>query len=615
MSLVLCSEVVYPWWDKIGFPLADHIWQSSLFAVMAGLLTLLLSKNRASTRYAIWLFASLKFVIPFSLLIVMGSHFQSVRSSTSPVFKGYKLVQSLNEPFAAATAPSQVANTRTQVEKLFARTSPTLLVLFWGVGFVSVLSFWSFRVRGISVVSRKAKTVTEGREFLILNRARQATGQNRQIRLALSSSSIEPGIFGFIHPVLILPTGISERLTDEQMEAIMVHELCHARRHDNLAAALHMFVEAIFWFHPLTWWVGKGLLDERERACDEEVLQLGVDPQGYAESILKICEFYVQSPLLCTSGVTGSSLKKRIEVIMQNRTPLQLSFPRKLILGCVSAFAITIPFAYGVFRPLQTHAQTIIPAFNLDTDLPTSPFKSVSIRLDRESQGMLSFGWFTPEMFSTRGATLRDLIGEAYYLQSGQILNGSEWTNSDRYDIRARFTESEANKVQSLNQDNQTPECLKTLQLLMNDRFKLVLHRETRLVPTYVLRVIEGGPKLHPATPGDTYPNGMKDMYGKGHGGMVSFGDGKLVFQGVPIASLVKLLTTEPQHMDRIIADNTGLSGNFDFAMDWPPPSSGGGPSPALVKAMEDQLGLTLQASNSVIPIVVVDHAEQPPLD
>jgi uncharacterized protein (TIGR03435 family) len=104
-------------------------------------------------------------------------------------------------------------------------------------------------------------------------------------------------------------------------------------------------------------------------------------------------------------------------------------------------------------------------------------------------------------------------------------------------------------------------------------------------------------------------------MYGKGHGGMVKFGDGKLIFQGVPIATLVKLLTTQPQHLDRIIADNTGLSGKFDFALDWPPPSSGGGPSSALVKAMEDQLGLTLEAGNSVIPVVVVDHADQPPLD
>lgn len=81
------------------------------------------------------------------------------------------------------------------------------------------------------------------------------------------------------------------KLTDAQLESVIAHELCHVRRHDNLAAALHMLVEAVFWFHPLVWWIGARLVDERERACDEEVVRLGSDPQIYAESILKVCEF------------------------------------------------------------------------------------------------------------------------------------------------------------------------------------------------------------------------------------------------------------------------------------------------------------------------------------
>ena len=74
-----------------------------------------------------------------------------------------------------------------------------------------------------------------------------------------------------------------------------------------------MVVQAIFWFHPLVWWIGARLVDERERACDEDVIRLGSEPEVYAESILKTCEFYVESPLACVAGVTGSDLKKRIE--------------------------------------------------------------------------------------------------------------------------------------------------------------------------------------------------------------------------------------------------------------------------------------------------------------
>ena len=78
------------------------------------------------------------------------------------------------------------------------------------------------------------------------------------ISIVASTTPVEPGIFGIYRPVLLWPRGISERLTDEQVEAILAHELCHLRRRDNLAAALHMVVQTIFWFHPLVWWIEIG---------------------------------------------------------------------------------------------------------------------------------------------------------------------------------------------------------------------------------------------------------------------------------------------------------------------------------------------------------------------
>src|SRR6185295_14490363 len=90
-------------------------------------------------------------------------------------------------------------------------------------------------------------------------------------------------------------------------------------------SAIHMVVEAAFWFHPLVWFVGARLVDERERACDEHVLRVCGEPRTYAESILSVCKIYVESPVICVSGVSGSDLKKRIEAIMINRIGLQLN--------------------------------------------------------------------------------------------------------------------------------------------------------------------------------------------------------------------------------------------------------------------------------------------------
>ena len=89
---------------------------------------------------------------------------------------------------------------------------------------------------------------------------------------------------GTVRSVLLVPEGIADRLTPRQLEAVLAHELCHVRRRDNLTSAIHMIVEAMFWFHPLVWWIGARLVEERERACDEDVLRLGGEacPSGKA---------------------------------------------------------------------------------------------------------------------------------------------------------------------------------------------------------------------------------------------------------------------------------------------------------------------------------------------
>jgi hypothetical protein len=113
---------------------------------------------------------------------------------------------------------------------------------------------------------------------------------------------LEPGVFGIFRSVLLVPEGIAERLTPEQFQAILAHEMCHVRRLDNLTSAVHMVVEAVSWFHPLIWWIGARIVEERELGCDAEVVRLGNDPEAYAAGILNVCRFYLSSPLACAPG-------------------------------------------------------------------------------------------------------------------------------------------------------------------------------------------------------------------------------------------------------------------------------------------------------------------------
>jgi TonB family protein len=104
--------------------------------------------------------------------------------------------------------------------------------------------------------------------------------------------------------------------------------------------------------------LGTRLVEERERACDEEVLRLGNEPEIYAESILKTCEFCVASPLACVSGVTGADLKLRIVRIMTRRSADKLGFLKKLVLVAISLGAVAAPIVAGLIKAPAATAQS-----------------------------------------------------------------------------------------------------------------------------------------------------------------------------------------------------------------------------------------------------------------
>jgi ABC-type Fe3+ transport system substrate-binding protein len=171
-----------------------------------------------------------------------------------------------------------------------------------------------------------------------------------------SETTIEPGIVGVVRPVLLLPKGIRDRLTPQQLRAVLAHEHVHLERRDNLTASLHMIVEAIFWFHPLVWWIGARLITERERACDEAAVKRLESREGYADGILGVCKFYVAPPLRSTSAVSGGDLRRRIETILLGSDPEELSMSKKTLLTAFLVAVVLGPVLLGAFQPLE--AQT-----------------------------------------------------------------------------------------------------------------------------------------------------------------------------------------------------------------------------------------------------------------
>ncbi len=336
--------------------MANHLWQSTLFALLAAILTLALRKNQARIRHGLWLAASLKFLVPFSLLMSLGRRLASPRFSLSGRSGLFSAVEGFSQPFTFVVVTP--VNHAASAAYLFSLL-PRLIAALWLCGFVTVLILWSVRWRRVAAAVHRSTPAEQGREVDALRQLEKIGGVPRPITLLLSrESAMEPGIFGIVRPVLLWPATISEHLQDSHLRAILAHEVSHVRRRDNLAAAMHMAVEAIFWFHPMVWWLGARLLEERELACDEEVLLLGNSPSIYAESILKTCEFCVGAPLACVSGVTGAELKKRIVRIMTPHRAEKLNPGRTLLLASVGVAVVIAPVLFGLGTTPRLRAQS-----------------------------------------------------------------------------------------------------------------------------------------------------------------------------------------------------------------------------------------------------------------
>lgn len=219
-------------WTGVGPGLANHLWQSTLFVVVVWLLTLLLRRNQARTRYRLWLVASLKFLLPFSLLVSLGSRLATPHPETQT--RMYWVMEQVSRPFKQQGLPLLPPVVPEASAPDGSNLLPALLGAAWLCGFVVVLLLWFLRWRRVAAVVRQAEPLHQGRETEALRRLQRSGTLPKPVQILLSGASLEPGIFGIFRPVLLWPANISERLQDSHLEAILAHEL--------------------IWPRPCTWW-------------------------------------------------------------------------------------------------------------------------------------------------------------------------------------------------------------------------------------------------------------------------------------------------------------------------------------------------------------------------
>ncbi|MGH9836522.1 MAG: TonB family protein [Blastocatellia bacterium] len=328
-------------WSQWFWPVfADHLWQATLFAFVVWMVAKSLDQAPARFRHFLWLVALTKFLVPSALLVWL------IGQAGVDLSLPFEAIQS-----ASSTAASGIATAYTEVRIIFQIAQPAspvgqamvtnaaaanhhpefycALTIVWLLGALAASAQWLIRRWRFARSLRGERVITSGREFDALRRAQSRLPAPREISLIASSQVCEPGVWRVRHPVIVLPEGVADRLSDSEIEAVMMHELVHALHRDNLIGTLQMIVCSLLWFHPLAWLIDRRLLAEREMWCDETVVRLGGEPKLYATSLWKVAQFGLGWPVAGVSRASGSNLKRRIERMLTSNNQLEMTIARR----------------------------------------------------------------------------------------------------------------------------------------------------------------------------------------------------------------------------------------------------------------------------------------------
>jgi uncharacterized protein (TIGR03435 family) len=281
---------------------------------------------------------------------------------------------------------------------------------------------------------------------------------------------------------------------------------------------------------------------------------------------------------------------------------------------------------------LSLLALSLAPVF---AQSPGNTFEVASVKpSDPDTRGIMFRN--SPGTVHIVGATINFLIQQAYDVREFQISGGPGWIRSDRYDIIAKIegTTPPADPSDVPDQREAMEQQRERLRRLLQERFHLKIRRETKELSAYVLIPAKGGPKLKQAAAAATEPD--EKGRDRPRGPMLRMGRGQIIGQSATLDFLAQILA---QQLGRPVIDRTGLTGTYDFALEWTPESGQGlGPGfgspgasipgkepprldnpapdeqsgPSIFAAIQEQLGLKLESRKAPTEIIVIESVEKP---
>ena len=305
-----------------------HLRLSTVTAVLAMVLVLLLPRASARIRFAILLLATVRFAIPTPWLTAAGEALAACLPA--------RVVAAQMPSLEGLLRPGAVLLSKTPSSE----SSLPILELLWLFGAVVSLAVWLRRTSDVSSVRPANAEETEALQRAALRMSVE------QPSLKIAAAGFTPGASGVWRQEVVLPDGFAADLSPEELESVCAHELAHIRRRDNLSAAISRVIAAAFWFHPLVWWMERRMRAERELACDEMVVASG-PRELYATALSKVC--LTSTGMHGTfAGMAGPNLTERLERIMTKQFTTGHGF--RSLPAILALAALLIPVGAGFIR-------------------------------------------------------------------------------------------------------------------------------------------------------------------------------------------------------------------------------------------------------------------------
>jgi uncharacterized protein (TIGR03435 family) len=546
----------------------NSLWQAAIVAALVWLALRFLPSGiagfkavdlNAATRYAIWWAAlAVVLILPVApaALRAMRTHPAATAPTTAGPARPSLVLDRPTEPVLITVTPERTARW------------PLVIVAVWA----AILLFRLGQITRSYFYLRGVKQRAEVSLIPLPSSARRAD-------LLISGDIASPMAVGFARPAVILPASLLDELSEPEREHVLLHEMAHLAGYDDWSNLAMRLLGAALALHPIAIWILRRIEREREMVCDDWVVARTSDARPYAATLARLFELrWSRRSEALAPGLfgRGTSVGNRIESLLRRGRKFSPRVSEIDVTAGLLALGILLLGSALVPRWISLAQQNPAISFEVASIHPNASGSPDSV-VNLPDTGRLS----------ATNATLEALIRAAWVIQNMQIIGGPKWIDADRFDIEAKTS-------RPIRDSDDGP----LLQNLLAERFHLKVHQESRNLPAYALRVTKNGRKF-PEHKGDT---------GSIH---TSRGAEKIsvTAERFTMSQLAGILGRQ---VGRVVQDKTGLRGYYDFSLEWDPGQTPDSQTPSIFSALEEQLGLKLEASRGSVPVLVIDHAEKP---